>query len=323
MDENWRIVPWLVAEQVCRLLPVAAKAASLHSDHTGRVYAHTETGELSLVPGEDPPPSASWLLVKRAHTEFLKPVADVYTTAQKALGGPNPLAATIAGGALAGGLGYGAGALAERFLPQRHFERGKLRRTGALAGAALGAAPGIAWGIANQQAPEETGGWFGAWTSPAPFQQKASRFEGLDPFRGIELPEWIKRANAGAFYVPSIPVDAMGNAVWADVKSAPSPWGTKNPYQDADQPMGTPAPVAAAASGLLAGTAAATGRRRVSPWELGVTAATSAGAGYLAGMAFGGLMGGLAGLKPDAQEALKRTGAWGGLVTGAVNALFN
>ena len=79
------------------------------------------------------------ILVKKAGIPILTPFVD-YT--QKALGGPTPLTNALVGGLVAGGLGYGAGALAENLFPERYVERGKLRRTlgtvGLLGGAGFG-----------------------------------------------------------------------------------------------------------------------------------------------------------------------------------------
>jgi hypothetical protein len=58
-------------------------------------------------------------------------------------GGSRPIANILAGGAVGAGLGYDAGFLGELLLPREEFERGRLRRSGAVLGAALGAVPGF------------------------------------------------------------------------------------------------------------------------------------------------------------------------------------
>lgn len=68
----------------------------------------------------------------------------------KALGGPTPLSNAIVSGLMLGGLGYGAGALAENLFPERYVRRGTLRRNlgllGLGAGAGLGAMNAYATG---------------------------------------------------------------------------------------------------------------------------------------------------------------------------------
>ncbi len=61
---------------------------------------------------------------------------------------PSPVAAMLTTGLLGAGLGYGAGRLAKRFLPEGYGDN--LGRGGAILGAILGAAPGAAWAAANR-----------------------------------------------------------------------------------------------------------------------------------------------------------------------------
>jgi len=57
---------------------------------------------------------------------------------------PSPLAATLTGGLVGAGLGYGAGWLGEKLLPSS-WRRGRLRRTLALIGGLTGSTPGAMW----------------------------------------------------------------------------------------------------------------------------------------------------------------------------------
>lgn len=146
-------------------------------------------------------------------------------------------------------------------------------------------------------------------------------------FSGIVSPERQDKtkaaaASTGLMFLPTIPVDAFNEAIWADVRRPQNPYGTKNPWGTNEQSLSTPPPIAAAASGIIAGAGAASGASHVSPWEVGLAAAATAGKGYLAGFGLGKVFGALAGLTPEAQSTLRRTGAWGGLVTGAVRSLF-
>ena len=76
------------------------------------------------------------IVIKRG--SLIPGLAPVWNASNKLLGGPTPLSNGIVAGLLAGGLGYGAGTLAEQFFPQRYLERGKLRRTLGLVGALSG-----------------------------------------------------------------------------------------------------------------------------------------------------------------------------------------
>jgi hypothetical protein len=300
MDEplGWGDVSVAVVAAYRKHAAAALEVASRYAFTPERVYWEPARDRVAL----GVRPAASWLLVKQAEGDFLRGPADAIAATQKPLGGPNPLTATIVGGILGSGLGYGGGWLAEQLLPRSAFDRGRLRRTGAALGGLAGAAPGLAWAGTNLANSDRTGGGLRSVLSPWPYTKAAQ--------------------DSGAFFLPTIPVDAFNRAIWSDVAQAQNPFGTRSPWGDDSQPLQTPAPVAATASGLVAGTAAATGQRRISPLQLGLTAAATAGTGYLAGLAFGKTLGALAGLRPEAQAQLQRLGLWGGLVTGAVNELF-
>ena len=62
-------------------------------------------------------------------------VTPLWNAGNKLLMGPSPLSRGIVSGLMAGGLGYGAGALAEHLFPEKYVQRGKLRRTLAAIGA--------------------------------------------------------------------------------------------------------------------------------------------------------------------------------------------
>jgi len=81
--------------------------------------------------------------------------------------------------------------------------------------------------------------------------------------------------------------------------------------------------VAALASGLVTGTSEARGgASHVSPWDVGLAAAVGGGKGLFAGMVAGKVLGALAGLTPDAQQTLMRTGTWAGMLSGAIQTAF-
>ncbi len=308
-DNAWRQVPVKVAALVKQSVERALDATLAHTKCAGPVYLNTATGQ-SLADVSHP--GGDYVLVKAADRDYLAPVANAFSAIQKPLGGPTPLTAAITGGVLAGGLGYGTGSLLEHVLP---VERGKLRKTLGLVGAGLGATPGLMVGGAGMANPDQTGGGLKAWTSKWPFS---------GPHIDLDLdgtPRDKLSADAGAIYLPTIPVDAFNNAVWSDVRP-PNPFGTKSPWGDDDQPLGTSPLAAAAVSGLVAGAGAATGQQMISPWQIGIAAGLAGGKGYLAGLAAGKTLGALAGLSQPAQRALQQIGLWGGLVSGVANSIF-
>ena len=104
---------------------------------------------LAIVAG----PKPNWddeLVVKRGALSSW--TAGAWDTANKLLGGPTPLSNGIVSGLAAGGLGYGAGALAEHLFPERYIQRGKLRKTMGAAGLLFGAGLGANNAYANSRA---------------------------------------------------------------------------------------------------------------------------------------------------------------------------
>lgn len=80
--------------------------------------------------------------------------------AQRMMGGATPLTNAIVSSLMLGGLGYGAGTIAENLFPERYIERGKLRRNLGL----LGVGAGVAIGANNAYASGRklgTGFWRG------------------------------------------------------------------------------------------------------------------------------------------------------------------
>lgn len=232
-------------------------------------------------------------------------------------GGPNPLAATLAGGLLGAGLGYGGGWLAEQILPEDYFEKGHLRRTGTLLGS-LGAIPGLALGIDNMrgQVLPENNSFLRAWITPHPMQINEYKIEkpasALVEQLSSELCElneqFVKCAdNMGADFVPRIPVDQFNRTIWNDLRS----YGGS-----------TPPDLAAATTGLVqAASLSRGGVDLVSPYDI-AKIGIGAGSGWLSGMLVGKTLGALAGLKPQTQETLQNTGVWAGVLSNTVPLLF-
>ncbi len=315
--DAWRHVPVAVAVCVRALADGAFKVAADRKHDPARVYWESPVGRV---------------LVKAAAEDFLRPVAKGFKGLQRPLGGPSALTSAIVGGVLGSGLGYGGGYLAEKLMGDR-VEPGHLRRTGMLLGGAAGAAPGVLSGVAKMQHPKQVGTGMGPWTSrwpdapgldelpgPGVPLPASSRFD-TRVFHDPEFPKLAAALSSGAFYTPSIPVDAFNNVVWADAKPS-NPYGTRDPFGDNEQPMHTPPAVAAAVSGLVAGAGAATGTGYVSPYHVALAAGLAGGQGYLAGMLAGKVLGALAGLPPAAQQTLQQAGLWGGIVSGVASSVF-
>lgn len=90
-------------------------------------------------------------------------VASGVDFAQRMMGGATPLTNGIVSSLLLGGLGYGAGTLAENLFPERYIERGKLRRNLGLLGVGAGVAIGAnnAYSRGRQLGTGFWRGWLG------------------------------------------------------------------------------------------------------------------------------------------------------------------
>lgn len=302
----------LETEQFC-VVGESAKLKEKVAAVGGRVIDNTEPNLNSLV----------WIKLARP--------LQWWAAAQKPFGGPTPLTAAILNGLLGAGVGYGGGYLAEKLLPKKHFRPGRLSKVLALAGAAAGSAAPLWWGTLKYHAdplnPGKTFADRGAgWMSRYPFRPED--YHESEALAGLDIPQdaALRKKGSdrtGALFAPTIPVDAFNQAVWNDVTQAPNPWGTKSPWSDNAQPLHTPAPVAAAASGLVAGAAAArNGASHVSIWDVAKAGAIGGGQGLLAGLVGGKVIGALTGLQPKAQKKVWQLGAAGGALTKAMQIVF-
>lgn len=259
-----------------------------------------------------------YIRVKQAleNADVFRPLASAAQMEPNALnklwGGPNPLAATIGGGLLGAGLGYGGGWLAEQLLPDDKFEPGVLRRNTALAGGLLGAAPGV-WSGFDQTFRGQKPGW-GAWLRPYPWNKEgaATRYTsivtGLAEAAG-ELNELWKQgaSEAGGDYAPMIPVDQFGQVIWNDLR-------TQGGY--------TPPALAAATTGIIqAASLSQGGIGLVSPADI-ARIGIGMGSGYMSGLVVGKTLGALAGLRPEAQQQLQQAGVWAGILSNVVPMAF-
>lgn len=132
------VATWLVDEDVLVCYrPNVKRAVKLGHFDNGQCFRLRDLSEKPDIEKE--------IIIKRAAVPGLSHVWDF---GNKALGGPTPLSNAIVSGLMLGGLGYGAGALAENLFPERYVERGKLRRNLGL----LGAGAGLGFGAMNAYA---------------------------------------------------------------------------------------------------------------------------------------------------------------------------
>jgi hypothetical protein len=257
-------------------------------------------------------------------------------------GGSSPLSNALVGGLLAGGIGYGSGALLENLFPERYVERGKLRRTMGLMGAGLGAVPGLLQWNANYQnrvgaGESPTWGTFGkGLTAPTkstpinptamkqidrinnlgkyeaplwPNNEKQSAETSLDPLlkqASDEFAQMFASSNTGLNIAP-IPVDNFNRAIWGDVNRG---------Y------MSTSPHIAAAASGLVSGVQAQYGGAPLlSPMHF-VRGLATAGVDLATARVAGSVLGALGGLTPEAQNKIQDMGLWGGLIRGVTGSVL-
>lgn len=246
-----------------------------------------------------------WIMVKRAYSPTLHAIGQATNfipgPTNTWFGGPNPLAATLAGGVLGAGAGYGIGTGAE-MLGQENFDPGRLRSVMALLGAAAGAAPGLWWGSLAQREKHSPAAWLTGSRYDPPISEA---HKGLQEI-GKAPSEHFKKAlddsfDSGFDSFHQIPDTFNSNqfnrTVWSD-------------------PM-TPAPIRAATSGLVNAAGMFRGSPIITPWDV-AKIAVGAGSGYASAVMVGKTLGALAGLKPEAQKTLQQAGTWAGVLTSVV-----
>lgn len=229
-------------------------------------------------------------------------VSQAFDFAQKALGGPTPLSNALVTGLVAGGLGYGTGALAEQLFPERFLERGRLRKTLGLAGAAAGAGLGVNNAYANARRMG-TGFWKGLLT---PNNTKVAYLTGFAmppvPMGGVGI-----GTSGRTLFEPSISVPQFNAMAWNDVRRG--------------GPYATPPMFAAATTGLMSGLATAQRSPIIRPVDV-ISGIASAGVGLATATMAGKALSALAGLTPAGQEKLQQMGLWGGMMHAIVPSMF-
>ncbi len=235
---------------------------------------------------------------------------------------PSPLRALLTTGLLGAGLGYGAGVLGEKMLPES-WQRGRLRKTlgimGALAGGAIGSVPilsnkmqGLDWNDNSQwQIPriENDPPSLGfKHITPSPVLRNPNQdMRTLDLKPSPAFKAAADRYNSAGSVAPKIDVNEFNQVVWAD------------PRVTTRLPVGT----RAAATGLLEAAAYGTPSDNKTIGPLDVARITAGmGSGYLSGALVGRGLGLLMGMPPETQDLLKTTGMWAGAVRSFVNTAF-
>ena len=219
----------------------------------------------------------------------------------------SPLAGTITSGLIGAGLGYGAGTLGETLLPDR-WERGRLRKTLALAGAL----PGVALGGALMAGNVATGRSFNDTEIIGKVADDTAYAEYL-----TRCDRYIARISEGrralfkeAFgdtpplNAPGITIDSLGRVLWGASVSPPV------------QAMAFEA--TRAASRMPGGIP---GSHEVTPAQFG-NLATNIGTGYLTGAVVGSVLGLLTGMPEEDQAQLRQTGMIAGIVHAVLPKLY-
>jgi hypothetical protein len=253
-------------------------------------------------------PVEAGILVKLA--SFAHNIGDAWRLSNKALGGPTPLSNAIVSGLLLGGLGYGAGTIAEQLFPDTYVERGRFRQplaiAGLLGGLGIGGMnAGETYRQLNKINPNH--GYWQSWITsnntpiPPAEQQKQSNF-GFTPMR----------SDTG-LRAPTIKVDAFNRAVWADASTGYNQTGFVDGY--------TSPSIAAATTGIVSGIASQARSPIISPATV-INGLASAGVGLATANIAGRTLGALAGLTPAAQAKIQDTGMWAGMLHAVIPPLF-
>ena len=215
---------------------------------------------------------------------------------------PSPLLGTLVGGLAGAGLGYGAGWLGERMMPNR-WRKGRLRNTLALMGGGLGMMPGLGMMSLNAAGGkplnsmdlfDETG-----------YDRNVSLQSSKD-WQADHRP-WLKQSGSGVESAFGFNAEEFNEAIWSDPR--------------VNQALNLP--TQAAASGLVTGAANLPGKstKLVTPFDIARIAA-GMGSGYLSGLAVGKTLGVMMGMPEDTQDKLKNTGMWAGIIANVIPIAF-
>lgn len=232
----------------------------------------------------------------------------------------------LTSGLVGAGLGYGIGSVGEWMMP-RKWKRGRLSKTLAMLGGAAGAVPSTIWGLSNLA----TGKSFG---DPSIFATQA----GAEPvFRREDIAPMFEKQQSDRFnnavdHVCSGLTDFLKTAFesegigpWGEPKPPPSPLDVNIDYMGRTLwAAGANPQTAGITMGTLNAAQQMPGGRRpgwVTPGQMGQLAAHM-GAGWLSGALVGSVLGALTGMPESAQEKLRQTGMYLGVVKNVMPAMF-
>lgn len=258
--------------------------------------------KFAAVTGAEPDWTADVLLKCGSGIPLVTPL---WNAGNKLLLGPSPLSRGIVSGLMAGGLGYGAGALAEHLFPEKYVNRGKLRRTLATIGALGGLGVAGVGAYSNARALR-TGLFKGLLTN--------NKTPVVYPYEQQKLDAQTEKQSffpQQQLYAPTISVPQFNNAAWTDVQR-----GMVGGFQSH-----TPPQYAAATTGFMTGLATAQRSPIISPATV-ISGLASAGVGLATANIAGRALSALAGLTPAGQQKLQDLGMWGGMMHAIVPAMF-
>ncbi len=244
--------------------------------------------------------------------------------------GGRPIASTIASGLLGAGLGYGAGYLGEKLLPEQAKRKGRLKSMlagiGGLAGASVGAIPGLVNMHVgrNFNDPELWSGYpEDGWKGKLPDQRfsdaiydygakKASEFDKLAYNIHPRGPGGMSSIGGPSFeQAPLIRTNELGQVLWGTRANPQTTAMTMGAVYGANQmpdPRSRPGYVTPHQTGLFG---------------MAMGAAGGGIKGYATGYLVGKGLGVLTGMPDGTQNKLKQTGAILGVVNSLVPRLFN
>jgi hypothetical protein len=258
---------------------------------------------------ESAPDWAREVLIKAA---AIPVVSQAFDFGNKALGGPTPLSNAIVSGLMLGGLGYGAGTLAENLFPERYVERGKLRRTLGLMGLGAGGVIGANNAYAMSRTRPDIGFWK-SWITPNTTSVDAPAPPPTPaPDEKVGFSGFPSQQNQRSLFAPTVSVPQFNSAAWQDVQ--------RGLYTGNSQ--FTPPAYAAATTGLMTGISTAQRSPIIRPVDV-IRGIASAGVGLATANVAGRALSALAGLTPLGQEKLQDMGLWGGMMHAIVPAMFN
>lgn len=374
----WQAVPSLVATRykeashLRRSVKKLTKYLPLTNKSYGQVYWNPENASMAVVlapeeseqthqkwhntlrairgvqsvqtlPGHGVSDQPNWVQIKTA--DALEWMRKPYQMAGKLTGGPSPMSNALVSALLGAGLGYGGGVVAEQFLPDRYFNKGRLRRNLAMMGAAGGAAAHLPTGLANMALNRRATGssqpfksFFGSEAAqsispedlnwPNEFDKTTNRkyVQACVKFAEQMFPDTGYNGSRSVPLRP-VPVDAFNQAIWNDVhngarSSQSNVYGTRRHDARPGDPMHTPPVHAAAATGLVSGVQQMYGNPSMLSPKHFVNGLAAAGVDATTARVAGGVLGAMGGLKPEAQQALQRAGVWSGMIRGVTGSVL-